>query len=76
MRIEAVKQNPWSIYFVENQTEEISMAAVRKNCFTLKYIHCQTEEIILEAIKQDDKSLEHAHNSVLAKVEARYKNNQ
>ncbi len=49
----AVRDNPFNLQYVRNQTLEMCLEAVRNAGTTLDQIHIQTLEICIEAIKED-----------------------
>ena len=46
-----------NLQYINNQTEEICLAAVKQNGYALEFIKNQTEEICLAAIKRDADAL-------------------
>ena len=48
--------------YINNQTEEVCMAAVKQNGFTLQYVENQTEEICLAAVNQNGLALQLVKN--------------
>ena len=57
--LEAVKQNPYNLQFINKQTPEMCLEAVKQNGFALKYVKEQTPEICLEAVKEDGFALKY-----------------
>ena len=55
--LEAVKQDPYAVKYVEDQTPEICLEAVKQNGLALFYVKNQTSGICLEAVKQDATAL-------------------
>ena len=47
--LEAVKQNGYTLQYVNNQTEEICLEAVKQTGTTLQYVNNQTKEICIIA---------------------------
>ena len=60
--IEEVKENPYLLEEITNQTEEICLEAVKQDGYALQYVRNQTEEICLEAIKQISYALRFVKN--------------
>ena len=60
--LQAVKQNGWTLQYVENQTEEICLEAVKENGYALKFVKNQTGEICLQAVKECSSALEFVKN--------------
>jgi hypothetical protein len=56
--IKKIKDNPWNLRFIENQSEEICRLAIRQRPRVLQYVIHQTEEICLYAIKKDGSVIE------------------
>ena len=54
--LEAVKQNPESIKYIENPSLEVCLEAVRRRPTVLCFIHNQTQKICLEAMNTNDYS--------------------
>ena len=51
--LEAVKNDPYALRYVKEQTEDICLEAVNQNSMALMYVKNQTEDICLEAVKQN-----------------------
>ena len=47
-----IKQNPWTLEFVKNQTDEMCLTAVKLNGYCLQFVKNQTDEIVSIACKQ------------------------
>lgn len=56
--LEAVRENPCALIYVEEQTDIICLEAVKQNGLVLAYVEEQTEEICLEAVKESGWVLE------------------
>ena len=57
----AVSQNGLALQFIiEDQTENLCVAAVRQNGLALKHVRKDTEKIVLAAVRQNGLALEHA----------------
>ena len=57
--LKAVKENPYILMNIENQTEDICLEAVRENEYALQYVKEQTPEICMEAVKEDGLALQY-----------------
>lgn len=57
--IEEIKENPYLLKELENQTPELCLEAVKENGRALKYVKEQTPELCLEAVKEDGRALEY-----------------
>ena len=55
--LQRVMLDGYALEFVNNQTEEICLAAVEEDGGSLRYVKRQTEEICLAAVKQSIKAL-------------------
>jgi hypothetical protein len=51
--LKAVRQDPYNLRYVHNQTEEICLEAIRQDYITLIFVRNQTEKICLAALDQD-----------------------
>ncbi len=51
MQLEAIKKNPFTIQYVENQCEKCKEEAVRRNPTTIEYVENPSEEICILAVK-------------------------
>ncbi len=52
-----VRENPFNLEFVINQTPEICLQAVKEDGYALEYVKEQTPEICLAAVKIDGQAL-------------------
>ena len=57
--LEAVKNDPYALQYVKEQTEDICLEAVKQNGCALKYVKNQSTEICLEAVKLDGFDLQY-----------------
>jgi hypothetical protein len=60
--LKAVRQDPYNLKLVKNQTEEICLEAVKGNVFSIQYVKNQTEEMCLIAVKLNGYVLQFIHN--------------
>ena len=60
--LEAVKQDPYAVKYVEDQTPEICLEAVKQDGDALQYVKDQTPEICLAAVQQDGRALGYVKN--------------
>lgn len=57
-----VRMNPFRIKDIEDQTEEICLAAVKRDGYALEFVKEQTEEICIEAVRQNCYSIQFVEN--------------
>jgi hypothetical protein len=57
--LEAIIQNPESLKYIINQTEDICLTAVKKDGLVLKYVLDQTHKVCFEAIINNPYSIEY-----------------
>ena len=58
----AIKYNGLMIEHLENQTDEMCLAAINQNYQAIQYIKEQTEEMCLKAVSQNWRALEYVKN--------------
>lgn len=61
--MEAIKNYPQGLYYVNNQTEELCMTALQLNHNTLVYIKDQTPEICFTAVSKDYTTMYNVNNN-------------
>ena len=69
----AVRQNGFSLNYVEEQTLEICLAAVRQNGLALQYVKNQNDKICLAAVKQNGWALQFVNKKKFPNVYTYYK---
>ena len=60
--LEKVKQNPYYLRCVKEQTLEMCLVAVQKDWRALQFVKNQTPEICMEAVRQDWRAFEYVEN--------------
>ena len=60
--LQAVKDNPYALQYIDKQTEEMCMIAVRKAGWSLQYAKIQTEEMCMIAVRNNYLALKFVKN--------------
>lgn len=49
--MEAIKENNYNIYYIENPSEEVQLESVRRDAYSLRLIKNPTDKVRIEAVK-------------------------